>query len=716
MTAAEQEHTGGKLVALEGDIDTISTQLLLLPSSQKILVVPSLLDNLPQIPTKDSFDARELVRDVHAAFTERTETARAFLQSSTSAHPKLVFMNGGSVSAHTMCIAKICENITNGEIGEAKAIFNEIVKDGIAGLMKQGEADQEEDQNESTNIGSTTNTTIVEEGVEDPSLRAMKAADSLDRETAALQSESDLRTDENLAGNTAIGILEIQKSCPRNQMGGEAQGCASGAKESVFTNQHGNEIVRTVVTMPCRHTSLQAKRGTFGPRYIPQAPFTAPANYSSAFKRQIEDDDYEYDQDIVSPGDDALFSVPPTPGVIYGEACIVDMQSAAPRNSLKRVKSVDRFYPSNARFHEAILSPRSLKHTISESFLGDRPVTSGGRIPRESSYSDFQTLPKTTFVRASETTIRKSPTSSSARSSTSSATTAAPRAFVDRGTDAGELLEEESAQSPEYSEVDPFTPVFAVVEDLIIHFTADTSNDIFESCIRSYKDESYPVFPQSKVSIEEPARSPSYVSSLSSNSPGILVPPLRPTSYSTAETDDSGYHTRTGYDPYAPNYGYPPDIKQPQRDNLERADSAVRDVEPLSPIMTPHSEPTGIAHKFIEFSPVNSINVISVHNSLRSVLNVHFPAGENGYSQYYYSVSPKADRLWKPVFRNDDTASIGNEGRTVDQIIAFGYEEGVRTDFFDQVSGQVENLGIKRGGLSRSGKLDIRRVFLTDSS
>ena len=60
------------------------------------------------------------------------------------------------------------------------------------------------------------------------------------------------------------------------------------------------------------------------------------------------------------------------------------------------------------------------------------------------------------------------------------------------------------------------------------------------------------------------------------------------------------------------------------------------------------------------------------------------------------------------MFRNDYSMTVGIGGRIVDQIIALGCEDGVKKDFFFQVSGQVERLGTKRDGLSRSGKIDIR--------
>jgi hypothetical protein len=715
MAVVEEQHHSGKLVALEGDIDAVSTQLRLLPPSQKILVLPSLLENLRPNTEKDDFDARAFVRDVHTAFTERTETARSFLQSSTSAHPKLVFMNGGSVSARITCITRICENLTNRGVGEAETIFNEIVKYGVAGLMREEGVAEEEVEAEGPNVESAGGEATVEDRIEDQSFRATKAADTLDRETTALQSESNARSRDDLAGNNAVGIMDCAETSPVDQTrDSQVHEEPDEAEDVVFTNQHGDKIVRTVVTMPTRNTSLRAKRSTFGPRYVPEPPFNAPANYASALVHQTENDNnnYEYDADVASPGGDSIISVPPTPGVVYGEACLVDVQSVAPKNYPKRVKSVDRFFLSNSRFHEAILSPKTLKHMTSDSVLGDRPATSGGRILRDSSHPDLQTLPRTTFVRASETVIKRPPpTSGSVRSSTSSATRPTPRVFVDRGTDAGETpLETPISEDSEINK--PLTPVFTMVEDLIIHFTNGTSDEIFKSVVRSYKDGSYPIAPESQITIEEPTSSPSTISSLSSSSPDKLVPPLRPT-YLTSQTDDGGHHTRTEYDPYGSQDSYPPDTKRqrPPRSQLERADSAIHDVEPPATTITHPLEPNNFAAKFVEFSPANPTNAISAQNSLRSVLNIHFPAGENGYSQYYYPIAPEANRLWKPVFRNDDTVSIGNEDRTFDQIIALGCEEGVKKDFFAQVSGQVERLGIKKDGMSRSGKLDIRYVF-----
>lgn len=108
----------GKLVALEGDSETIETQLRLLPPSQKILILPALQSVFSQNveSDKDSFNARTFIRDVHTNFTERTETARAFLRSSTTTQPRLVFING-KISIFLSRDTPVCsENVLFGQL------------------------------------------------------------------------------------------------------------------------------------------------------------------------------------------------------------------------------------------------------------------------------------------------------------------------------------------------------------------------------------------------------------------------------------------------------------------------------------------------------------------------------------------------------------------------------------------------------------------------
>jgi hypothetical protein len=181
---AEMVKLGG-LVALEGNADLIATQLLFLPPSTKILIMPPLADDIET--TGDDFDAKTFVRDVHTAFKNRSETARSFLECSADGQPRLAFLNGGCISAAAICILAICENQTNGDITKAEALFQEILGEGVSGLMA-------EDNVELSNTGcSEIDIRGAAFGYERhkpfvcPSLTAMRAADALDRETADLQ-------------------------------------------------------------------------------------------------------------------------------------------------------------------------------------------------------------------------------------------------------------------------------------------------------------------------------------------------------------------------------------------------------------------------------------------------------------------------------------------------------------------------------------------------
>ena len=58
-------------------------------------------------------------------------------------------MNGGSASALSMCISRICRQHTDGDVGAAESAFHEIVSNGVAGWMENISFvfDGEEDDN-----------------------------------------------------------------------------------------------------------------------------------------------------------------------------------------------------------------------------------------------------------------------------------------------------------------------------------------------------------------------------------------------------------------------------------------------------------------------------------------------------------------------------------------------------------------------------------------
>jgi hypothetical protein len=563
----------GKLIALEGDYNILATQLRLLPPSKKFLIIPSIFETSTD---KHEFDARSYVRQVHIAFAERTERARSFLQSSTSEHPRLAFMNGGSVSARSTCIARICEYVTDGHVREAENVFNKMVKYGVAGLMKDASENDMQPEKDGTNRDGKR-----VEKKESPSLKAMKAADSPERDTVIIQ----LDVIEGLVDLPSQTPAKVGKQCPEGTL---------VHRQEIFTTEHSDEIIRTEVTIPRQRGTLLGKRGTFGLQY-----------------EIAEHDSYA---DISSPGEDSLISVPPTPAVIFGEVCLVDMGSTPPK-TVKRAQSVDRFYPSNSEFLEPHSSPRPLKHTTSAYHLRMRPTNPEGML--QPGHGGFPTLPRTTFVKASETTIRKSLTSGGSLASSSFVDISAPRVFVDRGTDVEDATEDAVRMGDTVAvndaslESEPFLPVFPVVEDFILHLHDGRTNEILESVIRSSKDGSDPAIPSSNYSspLSEGFGS-SITLELASSLQHSSI--LRPTSHFTEEVGEMSHGRRHEFDPYALHGDYPPDVKQqwPQ-DRHSSANNAASTNTPPTPTMTP--PPTnGIADKSVEFSPVNTGNAINV--------------------------------------------------------------------------------------------------------
>lgn len=123
VSETAQDAINGRLIALEGDTEMLATQLRLLPQSEKFLVIPSMNE---VFPANKNFDPRSYVRAVHLAFEDRIERAQTFLSSGTSAHPRLVFMNGGSASARSMCISGYVATTRMGMLGQQGAFFTRL--------------------------------------------------------------------------------------------------------------------------------------------------------------------------------------------------------------------------------------------------------------------------------------------------------------------------------------------------------------------------------------------------------------------------------------------------------------------------------------------------------------------------------------------------------------------------------------------------------------
>ncbi|OWP03700.1 hypothetical protein B2J93_9546 [Marssonina coronariae] len=708
MSAKLEDRKTGYLIAIEGDTDVISTQLRLLPPSPKIMVLPDFLEGSSSTNENGAFDARAHVRYIQRALFQRTETARSFIQSSTPTHPRLVFAIHGSVSARAHCITRISQKITNGNFWEAETIFNNIVQGGIAGLMEDVAVEE----------APVPETDKFDKALGNTSIESMQWEGSSDRDVVLRK----VPTRPNLAHFCASSAMRrMQKSTQKNEDICEAS-------HGISTDADNEQIVQTVLTVPSRSmAAFRDRRMTFGDAQHDQ--------YSQHLLDRIQDVDTDwdlfYDANKATGGEDSIMSAPITPAVTYGQACLVDIQPSSPIKLVRRARSFDGFSSINSRFLKSTSIPQALKQPASYHHFSERSQSAAVTQTESNEKDRFTALPRTTFLEALETTIIRSPTSTrSTRSWNSlSASKEIPNraVYVDRGTGADEAVVTDSKTMP-------FVPVFELVEDMVIQFTDDSPNYIFESVVQSYKNGSYPILPvtpgtsastysPSLVGVDEgydPEFSTRSISSLQL----VNDPDIRPNSCLSTLSVEIVYDRRQEYDPYAiesyssdiqrqcpPKFypGIPANVESASSPTSEKPLSYTTEAETSSLSKTKYIKEE-IATRFVNFAPVNPQNAISTQNSFRHLLNVYFPSHDK-YSQFYYQVAPEAERLWKPVFRNDENVSTEHEVGSVDQIIAFGSEDGVKRDFFLQVSGQIEKLGSNRAGLNISGKLEIRYLI-----
>ncbi|KAI8223841.1 hypothetical protein K4K57_010086 [Colletotrichum sp. SAR 10_99] len=583
----------GGLVAFEGPIDLVSTQLRLLPTSSQIAILPSVKEFLEPEDPDQPFEARKFVKRVHNAVAKRREAALVFLNESTPKRKRLVFMNGGTPSAQTVCIRAISRNDTNGDISKAEAIFNEIVKGGVAGL----------DAHPAASRGSFLDTT--EDVVEDPITRAMRAADALDRETENLQPNSD---------------IDLTVGRPR---------------------------------------SMSLPLYSYADRFGDTAPFYVFGGQS--------------DEDTVAEEDEAIYA-PKT-------------NSPAPRLAITNFDELEKFAALDFNFdnkekNSAASKKKGADHRRSSvvELIEDAE--------RRDSKAKLVATPKTVYVRPARLNKTLPPPPPSPKESEAPEEPENTKnKYVDRGTDAEEIV----VKDPTFQPVLPFS------EDLVIHFKDDSPDPILEYMIRAFKEGTYPVtLPSSSTSVTD----------------GDVSAPQTPTwqageSQAADFTPAKSVHADE-YDPFSyRGSGYKP--KQ-----LHPVSTTVTTSTLPTPAATPPPTVSEPEDKFHDFNTVHCQTAVAMQNSLRSVLNIYFPPKARGFSQFNFPLLPEMDGLWKPIFRDvDPGGSPRKNDHRIDQILAIGSQKGVKKTFVSSITSQLEKLGTKSNGISRTGKLDFRYLIAT---
>ncbi|KAM3464715.1 hypothetical protein BB8028_0003g13090 [Beauveria bassiana] len=198
VAMAEETSWERAVVAIEGPKTIVTTQLRLLPSNPQILILPALETYIPMPASYlDVFDPVQYLRQVNAAMKRRHRDTQTFLQSSGGSGKegggrRLVFLEGGAASAHALCLRALMQHETAGDREAAEAMLSRLVGSGGGDMANLAQAERERAHSAPVIYSASYPADDDDEESSDPSTRAMRAADALDRQTASLQVSNEL--------------------------------------------------------------------------------------------------------------------------------------------------------------------------------------------------------------------------------------------------------------------------------------------------------------------------------------------------------------------------------------------------------------------------------------------------------------------------------------------------------------------------------------------
>ena len=697
---ASPRKTLGGIVALDGHEESVTTQLRLLPTSPQIMILPGVQCYMKQDGDASDQDVPAMIRNVQEGLKERNEAARTFLRHSTLENKRLVFLKGSTSSAKALCVRSIMDHHTDGDYHEAEQLLDHVVQEGLLGLEHQWHDWQSRScrQLKPQESGEVIEKSPVEAAPEadnasdDPITKAMRAADALDRETENLQESNEL--DLTTASRPRCNSLPLygytdgfEDAAPFFVFGAQSRSPTETTRKAsvdMLCSPISSKFAVTHYEKPSKgqiahHISDMVSTGRTGD--MPQPP--TAAMWSPMTHEYFTPGDTTFDPR--SPDTSIFRDSSVLEGTLPGGLC--------PPPTHQRIRSLDRMFPIAPKYGDVCIeelasSPTAVgTPTPRVETFGYKTQSPGSWVALEDGndtlhhHEDPILGAQMISVKPQRATIVFDPVPKEKKCRR------VRSAYVDKGTDADILVTSKPT----------FEPVFAVEEDLIIYIMDEATNILLDRSFKTFRDGLYPITASSnalqsdagpEVSSTVKADATLVVHELEA-SINIASPPME----------------AKEYDPFAYNHTLQP-VSRPAsnvRVSIER---------PPTPDMTPPSSTTpSIAEKqekFRELSVSSSLTAVTVQNSLRALLNGYFPLEAHGYRQFQFSLLPELDGLWEPVFRQAEPGSPRKDNRRVDQILAIGSQTDVKRDYSMAIVGQLERIGNKSSGLSRSGRLDFR--------
>ncbi|KAK3387152.1 hypothetical protein B0H63DRAFT_151075 [Podospora didyma] len=687
MAKSPRDH--GNIIAFEGPAELVSAQLRLLPTSPQIMILPNLQHYLLGDSNQQPFSVRHLIYQIHKASKTRHAAALEFLRPSRADKKRIIFLDGGTVGAHSLCLSAISKHYTNGDVEKAGSIFNKLASNGVAGLVRgrpttlssandaspQLEKEPRSSKDPDTQATGTRGSSgkkrkSVEEAllesehdeVDDPIIRAMRAADALYLETECLQPP-----------NHDVDLTSRSTSSSRTRS-------------------------RRSLSLSALHFAefLQSSRSSSRSRLTQSYPLTTADNclaailQVSATVRPLRtkiplnslswvDEASDVGSSMVSPSSESHSSRPQTPDRLTRREIRVTGVRLLPKQKRTRSKSLERSFLDSE-------DERSLADLILQ-LPAERTSRSGSRGGKyqTSCRSSVATTksgsqPKSTDSNSPDAGAEKAPTTPSNRTSSQpSGEPRSPDTSSDKLVDATDIVHEVlpnaglSAQQQQQQQQRLFEPVLPLLEDLVVHFSGEAPDELFEMVLQGFRN-------GANASRTSAMETPGSGGGLGDSESTLKAP------------NDTAAHRNTILSIETPSelssyYGVTPPI---QTDFIQAA-------------------PT-LDQRFYNLS-VGSQAAVAVQNSLRLVLKSRFPLDNWAYCPSQFSAHMEKESLWKPVFLDAVPRAASKSNRKTDLILAIGAEMGVKREYISTVMGQIEKLGAKTTGLSRTGRLDLRYLI-----
>ena len=692
----------GKIVALEGPSEIVAAQLRLLPVSSQIMILPNLQQYLSGREAPST--TKQLIYRVHMAAQRRHAAATSFLEESTPDKKRVVFLEGGTVSARVLCISTISYNVTDGDLENAEAIYDELTKGGVAGLVGDEEAIRANSmllgggkgEREQKLWGGDLVAGEMEDTY-DPVLRAMRAADVLDQMTEGLQSPSnDVDLSACWFNNSRTWSRKSLKLPPKDFAGH----VRSPRLPDVTTEAH-HSITHHQRSLLTSFEYLLARRmgrpATLSQDQLETRIPTSPLSWddqegdvSDTTPLGITDPSRATTPDYVTPSEQLSAEIPAplawskpkerkrSISFDLGSSRSEDhAKPTAPEAPQRRRPPMLSLITSNQVIRKG--SVRSLDNVTVEEVAS----TKGD------SASECIAIPISSLVKALRT-------SSVLEGLESSRDAKLRDEYIDRATDTTDLDAARTSEA-ELTRKRPFQEVLPVLEDLVIQLVGDTPDATLERVFQGLRGGA-----QGK---NAQCLEPAATRSCSSN-------PSTPANLSTGSGLCRGSDSETTRplldDPVAADITYNSVMLHGAQSGFPRGKAGHgRLPTPPYDLYSPAQFGPEPDQRFQTLS-VGRQTETSVQNTLRLILSSYIPSEVWTQHPSHASNTSKAGTPWKPVLWKPEAREKLRSCKELDMILAIGADRSVKKSYTSAVVSQIEKLGLDAAGGSRSGRLDLR--------